>query len=252
LKISVITPCFNSSSTIADTISSIDAQNYKDIEHVIVDGMSQDSTMELIARCPQPWRHVVSDNDDGIYDAMNKGFSLSTGDVVGFLNSDDFYATNSVISEIAKAFEDPDVMACYADLVYVDQKTALKTIRNWRSSTHRTGQFAKSWVPPHPTFYVRRSLFLNIGGFDTRFSLAADYLFMLRALEIECVKSIYIPQVWVKMRIGGASNKSIRNIVRQNFEIYDGSRLLGIRFNPFRFAIYKIWNRLNQFLPRAS
>lgn len=252
MKITIITVCFNSAATIIDTIDSIDAQDYKEVEHLIVDGASQDSTLELIARKPKPWRSVLSEHDNGIYDAMNKGFHLSTGDVIGFLNSDDMYASNLVLTEIAEVFKDPDVKACYADLIYVDQETTQSTIRFWRSSTYRNGLFAKSWVPPHPTFYVRRSLFQELGGFDTRFSLAADYLFMLKALEIYRVYSIYVPRVWVKMRMGGASNKSIKNVVVQNYEIYLGSRLLGIRFNFFIFLLYKIWIRLKQFLVKID
>lgn len=252
MKISIITITYNSAATVRDAIASIDAQDYGDIEHIVVDGLSQDATLELVAKHPKPWRRVVSESDKGIYDAMNKGFGLATGDVIGFLNSDDMYASSFVVSEIARVFQDSNVDACYADLVYVDQQTAKKVIRYWQSFPYRAGLFAKGVVPPHPTFYVRRAVYQEFGGFDDQYLLAADYLYMLKLLEVEGINSCHVPQVWVKMRIGGATNKSIGNVIKQNLEIYFGARSLGIRLPPLYFVLSKIWIRLSQFVRRNN
>lgn len=247
MKISVITVCYNSALTIKDTLESVALQSYKDVEHLIVDGGSTDGTLEII----RAWRghpvRLISESDEGIYDAMNKGLALATGDVVGCLNSDDFYADSSVLVKIANAFQDESVDACYGDLVYVSQD-ARRVVRYWKSKPFIKGSFAKGWCPAHPTFYVRKSVIDRLGSFDRSFKLAADMELMMRYLERERIRTVYIPDVLVRMRVGGATNQSWKNIVQQNREIFVALQKNGVQFSKPLFLIKKVKNRLGQFI----
>lgn len=248
-RITVITVCFNSASTIRDTLKSIASQTCKDFEHVIVDGGSTDETLDIIRRWTQHPIRLVSESDNGIYDAMNKGLALATGEVVGFLNADDFYADESVLGQIAKVFNDSMVDACYADLVYVS-KDSTRIIRYWKSSPFKTGAFASGWCPAHPTFYVRKSVIDWLGNFDRSFRLAVDVELMMRYLERAKISSVYVPRVWVRMRVGGESNRNMNNILGQNREILRALRKNNIPVAPFIFVTAKILNRIGQFLYR--
>jgi len=219
LKISIITVVYNNGSTIEDTIRSIEAQTYRDVEHIVIDGGSTDQTLDVIRRHQDKIAKLVSEPDRGIFDAMNKGLRLATGDVVAFLNADDIYADSDVLQRVAEVFADPTVEACYADLVYVAPEDMSKPVRYWQSRDFRPGLFARGWVPAHPTFFARRSAYERHGGYDDSLGLAADFDLMMRLLERYRLKSVYVPKVFVKMRLGGVSNRSIRNIVRQNIDI---------------------------------
>jgi glycosyltransferase involved in cell wall biosynthesis len=247
LKISVITVSYNSASTIADTVRSVATQNYQDIEHLIIDGKSKDITIEVVEQHRHPHLILTSEPDDGIYDAMNKGLKRASGEVIGFLNSDDFFADNNVLNKIATAFEDESVEACYADLVYVTPDNS-RVVRHWKSKNFIKGDFAKGWCPAHPTFYVRRSALERWGLFDQSFKLAADAEFMMRYLEKGEVKSVYIPNVLVRMRLGGATNQSWENIIKQNKEIFLALQKNNIPFSFFGFWILKITSRIRQYL----
>jgi len=247
LKISIITASYNSAKTIADTVRSVANQSHKDIEHLIVDGLSVDETIETLEANSHPNLIVISERDKGIYDAMNKGFKIASGEVIGFLNSDDYYADGSVLEKISSAFDDPSVEACYADLVYISSDNR-RVVRLWKSKNYSSGDFSKGWCPAHPTFYVRRSALERLGLFDTSFSLAADVEFMMRYLEAGKIKSIYIPDVLVNMRLGGATNQSWRNIIRQNKEIFVALKKNKISFNPLIFILRKIFSRFSQYL----
>lgn len=218
MKISVITVCYNSAETIGHTLRSVREQTHSDIEHIIVDGGSKDNTLGVIEAEGQHVAKVVSERDKGIYDAMNKGIELASGEIVGFINADDFYASPDSLAIVAAAFSDPTVDAAYGDLVYVARNNLNKVLRYWRGGTYNENSFQNGWMPPHPTFYVRRCIFERLGGFDARYHIAADYDLILRFLAVEKIRSIYIPEVMVRMRIGGISNQSLKSIVRKSLE----------------------------------
>lgn len=246
MKISIITVVYNNADTIEDAIFSVASQKYSDIQHVVVDGGSTDGTLSVL-EIHRTKLAVVSEQDDGMYDAMNKGLTLADGEVVGTLNADDFYADNSVIEQVASVFRDPDVDACYADLVYVDQATASKVIRYWKSCPFRDGLFAEGWCPPHPTFFVRKWVYETYGRFDLSYRLAADVELMMRFLEVNKIRTVYVPRVWVKMRIGGTSNKTFRNICMQNIYIARAARQHKVPFNAATFFVQKLISRARQF-----
>lgn len=252
MKISVITVCFNSAATIADTLRSVDAQTWPDIEHWIVDGASRDDTLRIVEAHREPWRHVVSERDKGIYDAMNKGIKLARGDVIGFINSDDFYASTDALDKVAAAFTDPSVDACYGDLCYVKQDRPDAVVRYWRSSPFRPGLFRKGWCPPHPTLYVRRNVFERFGGFDLTYPIAADMELMARFIEVHRVNARYLPELLVMMRMGGASNEGWSSILRQNQEIWRAMKAHDMRPALFPFVAGKLLARGHQFLSRPA
>lgn len=251
MKISIITVCFNSVRTLGDTIASVAAQGHPNIEHIVVDGGSTDGTLAVIERHREKLAKVVSEPDRGIYDAMNKGISLASGEVVGFLNSDDSYQHAHVLEDVASVLADKAVDACYADLVYVDPVDTTRVVRYWKSSRYQAGMFGTGWVPPHPTFFARRSVFQRFGQFDTRYCLAADFELMLRFLERYRVATVYIPDVMVRMRLGGATSQSMRNILRQNVEIYRSFRHNGLQTPSLPvFFMRKLVSRGTQFFAR--
>jgi glycosyltransferase involved in cell wall biosynthesis len=247
MKISVITVCYNSAKTIGHTLRSVREQTHDDIEHIIIDGGSKDNTLEIVAAEGGHVAKIISERDNGIYDAMNKGMDLACGEVVGFINSDDFYADSSVLSKIANAFQDELVEACYGDLVYVSEDNS-RVVRYWKSKPFVKGSFAKGWCPAHPTFYVRKSTIERFGVFDRSFKLAADMEFMMRYLESGKIRATYIPDVLVRMRVGGATNQNWKNIVRQNKEIFLALQKNGMRFSKSLFLMRKVKNRLGQFI----
>jgi glycosyltransferase involved in cell wall biosynthesis len=247
VKITIITVSYNSSATIYDTLCSVVSQTHKDIEHLIIDGGSKDETIKIVESFRHPGLIMSSEPDKGIYDAMNKGLSRANGEIIGFLNSDDFYADSTALEKIASAFEDESVEACFGDLVYITQDNR-REVRYWKSKPYVAKDFEKGWAPAHPTFYVRKSTFLRFGGFDLSFKLAADFDLMMRFLEVGKVKSKYIPFILVRMRLGGASNQSWSNIFKQNKEIYLSMKKNGINFNLIKFWVHKILNRSRQYM----
>ena len=252
MKISVITVCFNSAATIADALRSVDAQTWPDLEHLIIDGASRDATLSIVAAHPQPWRHVRSERDKGIYDAMNKGLALATGDVIGLINSDDFYASPDAITKVAAVFEDASVEACYGDLCYVRQDQPDQVVRYWRSSSFRPGLFRTGWCPPHPTLFVRREVYQRLGGFDLGYRIAADMELMARLLEVHRIRAVYLPELLVKMRTGGASGQSWSTILEQNREIWRAMQAHQMRPSLLPFVGGKLLARGRQFLRRPA
>ena len=250
LKISIITPCLNSQKTIKITLQSIKSQAYKNIEHIIVDGKSIDKTLSIIKQFSHVTK-VISKRDNGIYDAMNKGLKIATGDIVCFLNSDDFYASNNVLSSVNKIFIDnPTLDACYSDLIYVDSLNASKIIRYWKSGNFNFGSFAKGWCPPHPTFCVKSSVYKRYGYFDTKFKIASDAELMMRFLEVKKIKVKYIPKIWIKFRVGGISNRNLINIFKQNIEVLNALKKHKLSFNILSFFWNKIIFKSWQFILR--
>ena len=252
LKASIITVCYNSEKTIEDTLNSIASQVNVELEHIVIDGTSKDNTLNIVKQFPHVSK-VVSESDKGIYDAMNKGIVLATGDIIGTLNADDLYIDSNVISTIVSVFENnPEIDACYADLIYVDQNDTNKIIRYWKSKPYEFGLFKKSWMPAHPTFFARKSVYEKFGLFNINFKIAADFELLFRLIEQNKIKTKYIPQVLVKMRLGGTTNKNISNILTQNKEIISILRGNYSDFSLFNFVFTKLQNRLSQFLARPK
>jgi len=217
MKISIITATYNSSATVQDTLTCIASQEYPFIEHLIIDGVSKDNTLEIVEGFNHVAR-VICEQDNGIYDAMNKGVQLAKGEIIGILNSDDFYTGPTVLSKVAKAFEDPTVDVIYGDLQYVKQNNTDVIIRTWKAGAFQKKYLYYGWMPPHPTFFVRRHMYEKAGLFNTALRSAADYELMLRMLLKYNARAQYIPEVLVKMRSGGVSNASLKNRFKANKE----------------------------------
>jgi glycosyltransferase involved in cell wall biosynthesis len=253
MKISIITVTLNSASVINHCLDSVQYQKHDDIEHIIIDGASTDGTLSLLESKREQFKFLISEPDKGIYDAMNKGINVATGDIIGFLNSDDFYASNNVLSGVASIFKDNSYLdSCYADLVYVDPFDISKNIRYWRSSKFVSGLFAKGWCPPHLTFFVRRSVYQRFGNFNLHYRIASDVELMMRFLEVQKINSRYIPELWIKMRLGGTTNKSFKNIVMQNKEVLHALKSHNLYVNWIIFFIHKTINRALQFLKKPN
>jgi glycosyltransferase involved in cell wall biosynthesis len=216
-RVTVITVSFNSRATIADTIESVNTQDFHAVEHVVIDGGSTDGTQEAVARLA-PRARLVSEPDRGIYDAMNKGLRIANAPVVGFLNSDDMFAHRSVLSRIVSTI-DAGADACYGDLIYVKRDRPSESARYWRSGVFDPRRMRHGWIPPHPTFYARNSVLRRSGGFDESYGLASDFELMARLLLTEGLQIKYLPEVLVRMRLGGQTNLSLRNVIRQNLQI---------------------------------
>jgi len=216
LKVSVITISYNSAETIEETIISVINQDYGNIEYNIIDGGSKDNTLEIINKYKSSISNIISEKDNGIYDAMNKGVKISTGDIIGILNSDDIYKDMNVISDIVSNIKEKD--AIYADLVYVDRLNINKVNRYWRSGKYKKSAFLYGWMPPHPTFFVKRNCYKKYGLYNTTLKSASDYELMLRFIHIHKISITYLPRVITKMRTGGVSNITFVNRYKANRE----------------------------------
>lgn len=243
-KISVITAVYNSVGTIADCIASVQSQSYIP-EYIIVDGGSTDGTVDVIKKHESMITKWVSEKDFGIYDALNKGLRMATGDLIGFLHADDLYMCDTTLQTVADCFMGYRVDSCYGDLLYVDRCDSGKVIRHWKSREFATCLLSQGWMPPHPTFFARREIYERFGMFDSSFKIAADYELMMRFLGKHGITTCYIPEVLVKMRVGGASNRSIRNIVRKSSEDYRIMQMHGI--GGITTLLRKIISKLPQF-----
>ena len=250
MKISVITVVYNSVDTIEDALRSVANQDYQDIEHIVIDGASSDGSVDIIRQHSASIEHFVSETDQGIYDAMNKGLALASGDVVGFLNSDDVYATDDVLSKVAKAHANENIDAVYADLVYVDDLDDKHIKRRWLSRDYKPGLCFKGWMPAHPTLYIKRKVFNEIGGFDINLGNQADLEFCARAFEIHQISSHYFPEIWVRMRTGGASQSNIVSMIKSNWRSYKALCRLGMRKDPISFFLIKFASKLPQFFAK--
>jgi glycosyltransferase involved in cell wall biosynthesis len=213
-------------------------QTYKNFEHIAIDGKSTDATLAILSAVNTHSFKFISEKDRGIYDAMNKGFSLASGEIIGFINADDFYASADILEKVAHAFESPNVDACYGDLCYVGQHDTSAIVRYWKSSTFQPKSFEEGWCPPHPTFFVRREVYERFGLFNLNYKIAADIELMMRFLEVCKIRSVYIPDVLVKMRMGGTTNRSLINIWRQNKEV-----LAALKSHDLRSSIWRLLGR---------
>lgn len=244
-KISIITATYNSAATVRDTLECVARQTYGNVEHIIVDGKSKDNTLEIVAQYPHVAK-CVSEKDNGIYDAMNKGIRLATGDIIGILNSDDIYVDEFVLAKVVKAFAQ-DADACYADLQYVSAHDLNKVTRHWKAGRFNGRSFLMGWMPPHPTFFVRREVYDKVGYFNTNMRSAADYELLLRVFMKHHFNIVYIPEVLVKMRAGGMSNASLKNRLRANNEDRMAWKVNGLK--PYFFTLYlKPLRKIFQFI----
>ncbi len=252
-KLTLLTASYNSAATIGDTLRSVAAQDYPDIEHIVIDGASKDDTMAVVAREGTHVAKAVSERDKGIYDAYNKGVGLATGEIIGFINSDDFYAHKGVASRVMELFAaDPSLEAVHADLVYVAQDDPAKVVRWWKSRPCTEKSLARGFIPAHPTVFLRRSVYDKAGLFDLDYRLAADYEFLLRIFHTYAVNALYVPEIWVRMRTGGATGAGFEGIKRQNVEIRRAQAKHGVSYPAWKFFVHKVIDRSVQRMRRVS
>lgn len=246
MKVSIITVTYNSAKHLQDCINSVKSQDYPDIEHIVVDGLSRDNTVDIIKANDDSIAKWVSEKDVGMYDAINKGMKMATGDIIGVLNSDDVLASRDVIESIVDCFQKNKIDTLYGDLVYVDPSDTSKVLRTWKGFSYKRFRFMLGWMPAHPTFYVRRSMIENLGGYESHYFTAADFEFMSRYLYRYRVSSIYLPKLIVKMRNGGASNESLARRIRANRRDYLAMKLNKIPF-PFLVSVLKPLRKVPQY-----
>lgn len=252
LKVSIVTVVYNAVDTIADALTAVSQQSYDNIEHIVIDGASTDGTQSVI----EQFEHIasfVSEPDKGIYDAMNKGIEKATGDVIGLLNADDFYQHKDVVRDAVQALEQNKVDACYAKLVYVDSVDTNKIVRYWESKDHFPGLCFTGWMPAHPTLFLRRAVYDRSGLFNTDLAYQADLEFCARIFEQSKISSVYVPQIWVRMRMGGVTNGSFKTMWQGNWESYYALKKLGLKTNPVCYFFGKFSPKFRQYFlkPRA-
>jgi glycosyltransferase involved in cell wall biosynthesis len=249
MKLTIVTVCYNSEDTIASTIRSVLEQTYKDIEYIIVDGGSIDNTLSTIRKYEHKFNgnlYWVSESDNGLYDAMNKGIKMATGDVIALLNSDDLFCDERALEKVMNVFADnPKLDSVYADLYYVSQNDTNKIVRKWISGKQRL--FSLGWHPAHPTLYLKKEVYQNFGLFNLDFKLAADFEIMLRFFDKHKISNVYLEQAFVKMRLGGESNKSFKNMYMQNIECIKAFEVNKLRVNKFMYPFYRLIPKLFQF-----
>ena len=248
LKVSIITATYNSVNTFEMCANSVLNQTYSNIEYIIVDGQSNDGTIEIIKSIAFNHNNVnwISEKDNGIYDALNKGIELATGDIIGFVHSDDFLSNKTIISSIVEYFKIQNADGIYGDLHYVSKDNINKVVRNWISKPFKSNLLKRGWMPPHPTLYLKSEVFKVYGGFDLNFDISADYDFISRIFKQPHLNFYYLPITIVKMRIGGASNRNFKNILKKTQEDY-----YAVKKNQtgnWLTIIFKNVSKLNQFV----
>lgn len=239
MKVSIVTCTYNSAATVADTINSVNSQTYPDIEHIIVDGVSKDNTVEIANKLSTYRQHVICEKDKGIYDAFNKGIKAATGDIVGVLNSDDFFTSSDVVANIVKAFEGNDIDAVYGDVHFVNANDLSKPVRYYSSAYFRPWMMRMGFMFAHPSFYVKKSLYDKLGIYRTDFKIASDFELLLRFIYKEKIRTKYLPMDFVTMRTGGASTESMKskNIINREC-------LIACRENGVYSNMLLMWCRL--------
>lgn len=250
-KISIVTVSFNSQSTIKHTIDSVKSQTYKNKEYILIDGASNDWTLEILNFNKDKIDKFVSETDGGIYDAMNKGIIAANGDVIGILNSDDFYYNQDVLSKVAKVFSETNCDCLYGDLVFVNKGDARKIVRYWKSGKFKKNLMKKGWMLPHPTFFVKKEIYKKYGLYNTKLKSAADYEMILRLLHKENISVEYIPEILIKMRVGGESNASILNRLKGNNEDNIAWDLNGLK-KPHFIRFIKPLRKIAQFFRKPK
>jgi glycosyltransferase involved in cell wall biosynthesis len=246
MRISIITVCYNAAKTIKDTIQSVLSQTYKDIEYIIIDGASTDNTMAIVNKYKGRIAKIVSEKDKGMYDALNKGIALATGEVVGQLNADDFYFDKTVVERVAKAFHETGCDATYGDLQYIDKLNTRELARLWRAGDYTPWKLQIGWMPPHPTFFAKKSVYTSNGGYRLDMKLAADYELMLRFLKKGKIKMFYLPQTLVYMRAGGMGEKNMQSKLNEWKDVYRAWLVNGFGF-PWLMPLRAITHTLQLF-----
>jgi len=244
LKISLVTVAYNAQNTIERCITSVLGQKFNNIQHIIIDGASTDDTVQIINKYRDNISVFISEPDNGIYDAMNKGIALADGDIIGTLNADDFLADDDILAYIAEAFSQQDIHILYGDLDFIDPDE--KVVRKWRSARYKNGMFNWGWMPPHPTFYCRKALFTDLGTYRLDYGSAADYELMLRFIHAYKANVFYLNKIMVKMFIGGISNKNVTNRVKALLYDLKAMRNNDILF-PYVTIIFKPLRKIVQF-----
>jgi len=244
MKISILTCVLNNEKFIEDSIKSFQKQDYENKEQIVLDGGSTDNTINIINRIKNDKLKFYSSKDNGIYDAVNKGIKLASGDIIGILHSDDFYENEEVLSDVIKVFKSTDADLVYGDLVYVSKKNNL-IIRYWKAGIYIDKNIKKGWMPPHPTVFVKKKIFEKVGNYNTDYRISSDYDFLIRAVTNKEIKKQYINQTLMKMRIGGTSNKSILNLLKKTFEDY---KIIKInKIGGFLTLLNKNYSKIRQF-----
>ncbi len=239
MKISIITVSYNSEKTISDTLESVKNQNYSNIEHIIIDGESKDSTLQILKSYPHISK-IISEKDEGIYDAMNKGIKKASGDIIGILNSDDIFENDNIVSEVIKKFEDLDIDALYGNISYFATENPLEIRRFWKSKPYYECFFEDGNVPPHPTLFVKKNVYDEIGVYKIKYKIAADYEFMLRMLKIHKYKSFFWDRTIVKMRLGGISTKGLNSYILSTKELKNTWEINGFKYPLSLFILRPI------------
>jgi glycosyltransferase len=249
MRVSIITATFNNHITIKDCVKSIYSQTYSDIEHIIIDGGSTDSTLDILKEYENRISILISEPDDGIYHALNKGIKIATGNIVGFLHADDFFAHDKAIENIVSQISKHNVDCCYSDLVYVSRNDPEKVIRYWKSSPYSEDLMKKGWMPPHPTLFIKKKVYDKYGDFNINFTISADYELILRFLIKNKISTCYIPKTFIKMRVGGVSNRSLKNIVIKTKEDLTACKMNSIE-NPIFTVLCKNLIKIPQFFKK--
>jgi len=253
MKISLITPTYNSAKTIRDTLDSVAGQTYRDLEYIIIDGVSRDETLAIITEYQERLDiRLISEPDAGLYDAMNKGIGLASGDIVGILNSDDFFKSKTSLEKIMTGFQsNPQAEACYADLEFVSPDNPHKVVRFWKAGTYQEKKLNNGWIIPHPTFFVKRRVYQQFGAFRPEFKLAGDYELLLRLLKLHHLPVAYVPEILVCMRAGGESGRNIKQRQTGWQELEKAWAINGLKL-PRLFILRRIFFKLHQYLYKKS
>ena len=250
MKISIITVSYNSEATIETTFQSVANQTHDNIEYIVVDGGSTDGTLDLITKYSKHISKWVSEPDKGLYDAMNKGIAMATGDVVGLINSDDLFCDNKAIEKVMNVFTNNSTLdSVYADLFYVSQNNTNNIVRRWITGEQK--KFKKGWHPAHPTFYIKKDIYKKHGDFDLSYKLAADFEIMLRFLDRYKISTQYLKEPLVKMRLGGETNKSFKNIINQNSECIRAFKENEISVHNFLYPLLRLAPKFMQFINKG-
>jgi glycosyltransferase involved in cell wall biosynthesis len=245
LKISIVTVVRNAENTIARCLNSVISQNYANLEYIVIDGASTDNTVNIINKFASRINVFISEPDKGIYDAMNKGIALATGDVVGILNADDVFADDTVLTDVACFFVTHNLSILYGNLNYVDKRG--KIARNWGAGEYKYGAFNRGWMPPHPTFYCRRELFNTYGNYSLAYGTAADYELMSRYLHLNKLPAGYLNKTMVKMNTGGASNVTYLSRIKSMYNDFKAMRKNGVQ-TPLLAIVLKPLRKVVQYL----
>lgn len=246
MKISVITAVYNRAATLSDAIDSVLSQQDVDLEYIIVDGNSSDETPQIVERYGNEIDHSIREPDTGIYDALNKGIAAASGDVIGFLHADDWLADDQTLCRVVDALADETIDGVYGDLVYVDSENPSQHRRYWKAGAYDVARFRRGWMPPHPTVYLRRRCYEQFGNFDLSIKTAADYELLVRMMVKHKIRMQYIPHVMVKMRVGGASNASLKNRLTANRDDQRAWTINGLT-PPWGLRLTKPLSKLPQF-----